>query len=159
MDRAEVGERLGQLVEREARLVVGAAVAGDREEPVAGDRERGARVAPVGDVGVELVGGGAEALASSSRSKATRPSLHEQRAGLEQVAARAGREVGRRAMLTSPPEAATHARRRAPRRWSNGTCRRRMPRVRSSPSGRKSCLPPRTKKPPTIASLMPVRAQ
>ena len=51
-----------------------AAVAGDREQPAVGEAERGARVAAVGDVGVELGLAGAEALAIVRARKTGTPS-------------------------------------------------------------------------------------
>src|SRR5919204_1426356 len=61
--RAERGQRRGELAQREAGLVVGAPVAGDGEHPPVGrQRQRGARVAAGGDVGVELALARREAL-------------------------------------------------------------------------------------------------
>ena len=60
---------------------------------VGGERERAARVAAVGDVGVELVRARGEALVVAAGQRA-RAVAHEQRAGLEQVAGRRGRQVG-----------------------------------------------------------------
>ena len=90
LDGAERDERLGQLAQREAGLVVGPAVAGDGEQPpVAREPERGARVAPGGDVGVELAGARREALRVARHDAAA---VDEQRPGLEQVAGGRGRQ-------------------------------------------------------------------
>ena len=57
-----------------------------------GERERGARVAGGGDVGVELGGAGGEALAVVAAVVDGDAVADEQRAGLEEVAVRLGRE-------------------------------------------------------------------
>jgi hypothetical protein len=68
LGRAEGDERLGELLQGEAGVVVAAAVGGDGEQAAAArDRECRARVAAGGDVGVELPGAGGEALGVAVR--------------------------------------------------------------------------------------------
>ena len=76
-----------------------APVADDRDDAARGEPERGARVAAVGDVGVELRLPGREALRVEPALEAGLALAHEQRAGLEQVAARL------RGQLVAPREA------------------------------------------------------
>ena len=117
--------------------------------------DRGTRVAAVGDVGVELAVGGAEALAVLFAAEDGLAVADEQRAGLQQVAARRGGQLRRAARSrATPPSTCTHAR-TSSNGAVNGTCSRTTPRVRTSPSG----VPcGRTKKPPTIASSTPCAA-
>ena len=150
--RAERDQRLGQLAHREAGLVVGAAVAGDGEQPVAPrDAERGARVAAVGDVGVELAPAGREALGVAGADDA--PPRDQQRAGLQQVAARARRAARSRRAIATVVAGDVHAgAQAAPRRVERDVAAL-HPAWRSSPSG----VPcGRAKKPPTSASATPV---
>ena len=130
VDRAvrEVDEDGGEFLEREARVGAGAAVAGDREELAVRERERGARVAGGGDVGVELRGPGGEPLAVVVAVVDGGAVADEQRAGLEEVALGMGGE-----------------------RVAGGDARG-IPLVRSSPSGSPAG---RVKKPPTSASRTP----
>ena len=96
--------------------------------------ERRARVAAVGDVGVELGLAGAEALAVVRAAEDRRAVADQQRAGLQEVAARLGGQLVARGDRATPPWTCTHARTSA-QGASNGTCRRATPRVRTSPSG------------------------
>jgi hypothetical protein len=74
------------------------------------EAERGARVAAVGDVGVELAVGGAEALAVLLAAEDRSAVADEQRAGLEEVAARAPRSASRGAMRGYAASTCTQAR-------------------------------------------------
>ena len=71
---------------------------------------------------------------SAPRVEARLAVAHQQRAGLEQVAARLGRQLVARARWPSPPSTCTHAR-TAAHGAAKATWRRVTPRVRSSPSG------------------------
>ena len=100
-----------ELLEREARVVARAAVAGDREQLPVGQPERGPRVAAVGDVGVELGLAGAEALDVVLAAEDRPAVAHEQRPGLQQVARAApSGSSSRGAMPATPPRTCTQAR-------------------------------------------------
>ena len=87
--RAELDHQLGELVHREPAVDGRASpVAGDGDERVPRDTERGARVPSVRDVRVELPGAGREALAIVSGVEGDRAVRDEQRPGLQQVAPR-----------------------------------------------------------------------
>ena len=75
-----------------------ASVAGDREQPLVGDPKRGARIAPLRDIGVELVRCGGEPLAVLSVGDRPPAVDHEPRPRLQQVPGRLRAEVagGRR---------------------------------------------------------------
>ena len=73
------------------------------------EAERGARVAAVGDVGVELARAGGEALGVAARAIHGRAAGDEQRAGLQQVAARRGRRARRAAAIRRAPPCDVHA--------------------------------------------------
>ena len=113
--------------------------------------ERGARVAPDGDVGVEL---------ARRRPRSPRRRRRTTRAAVGPAAARpgAGRRRGpagsasRRAIVTRAPATCRQAR-TSPHGASKATGGARCPPVRSSPSGGRRA---RTKKPPTSASADPV---
>src|SRR5687767_858744 len=64
---AERDHEAGQLEQRQPGVVTRAAVAGDGEDAPVGQPDRGARVAADRRVGVELVGGGLEALVVAIR--------------------------------------------------------------------------------------------
>jgi hypothetical protein len=72
-------------VQRFFHVAGAAAVADERGQVLVGDGERGAGVAAGGDVGVELVGAGAEPLRVVEVPQ-WRPVADEQRAGLQQMA-------------------------------------------------------------------------
>jgi hypothetical protein len=87
--RAEGDEGLGQLRQREAGLVVGAPVARDGQQPPARrEPDRGPRVAPGRDVGVELAVPRREALDVAGHAR--HAVAHQQRAGLQEVSGRLG---------------------------------------------------------------------
>ena len=113
---AESGHQARELDEREPRVAARAAVAGERDDAAVDEPERGPRMAPVGRIGVELVGRSAEALGVGLRVVGDVAVDDEQRAGLQQVAARLGVEV---VAARDPGDAAlnVHARaNRVPRR-------------------------------------------
>ena len=90
---AEAHEHARELLERQARLALGAAVAGDRDQAAGREAKRRSRVAAVGDVGVELRLAGREALGIQRAVEAGLAVAHQQRAGLQEVAARLGRQL------------------------------------------------------------------
>jgi hypothetical protein len=59
---AEADHQPRELDQREAGVVARSPVARDREDPPVGDAERRARVAALGRIGIDLMGGGTEAL-------------------------------------------------------------------------------------------------
>ena len=85
--------RRGELGERQARVAPRAAVAGEGDDPVVRHADRRARVAPLGDVGVELPGARAEALGVPFPVEHDPPAVDEHGARLEQVTAGDGREL------------------------------------------------------------------
>ena len=88
--------QFGELDEGEPGVEAGpAAIADERDQLLVGDGERGARVAAGGDIGVELVGAGNEPL-RVVRVVERCAVTDEQRAGLQQVAGRAWRQLGAR---------------------------------------------------------------
>ena len=62
-----------------------APVASDREQPLAKDCERGSWIAPLGDVGIELVCGGGEPLRVLPIADRGQTVAHQQRTGLQQI--------------------------------------------------------------------------
>ena len=107
---AELAHHAGELEHRQPGVgPAAAAVADEHDQVLLGDPDRGARVAAVGDVGVELRGPGGEALAIGAveRDLAVRD---EQRAGLEQVALR---PLGQRAARRDLEPAVGRVQRRA----------------------------------------------
>jgi hypothetical protein len=109
---AESGHQARELDQREPRVAARAAVAGERDDAAVGEPERGARMAPVGRIGVELVGRSAEALGVGLRVVGDVAVGDEQRAGLQQVAARLGVEV---VAARDPGDAALNVHTRADR--------------------------------------------
>ena len=102
-------------------VVARAAVAGDREQLAVGEAERGARVAAVGDVGVELGLAGAEALGVVLAAEDGAPS----RTSSGPACSRSPRGCGGRARRAArsratPPRTCTQAR-TSPQGASNGT--------------------------------------
>src|ERR1700676_1110699 len=65
---AKAGHRLRELVQCESCLVVRAAFASERDQALSVRSERCPRMTPVGDVGVELVGGGRKPLFVTAHS-------------------------------------------------------------------------------------------
>ena len=90
---AEAHEHARELLERQARLALRAAVARDRDQAAGREAQRRPRVAAVGDVGVELRLAGREALGIERAVEAGLAVAHQQRAGLQEVAARLGRQL------------------------------------------------------------------
>lgn len=85
---AELEHQARELGQRQAGVVARAPVAGDREDQAAADAERSARVAPAGDVGVELTLPCGEPLRVAAGTNDAAAARDEQRPRLEQVAAR-----------------------------------------------------------------------
>ena len=85
---AERDHQPGELEQRQPGVVARAPVAGDRDDPARREAERRARVAPLGRIGIELVGRGAEALLIGVGVIGDGAVGDEQRPGLQQVAAR-----------------------------------------------------------------------
>src|SRR3954453_13725489 len=85
---AEREHEVGELLERQPGVDArAAAVARDEVEVPVGDADRGARMAAVGDVGVELTGGGGEALVVRRAVEDDAAGGDEQGAGLDGMAA------------------------------------------------------------------------
>ena len=110
---AESGDQVSEFGEGQAGVDAGAAaVADERGQLLVGEGERGAWVAAGGDVGVELVGAGDEALRVVEVAERG-PVADEQRAGLQQVAgglgpvarrgARSGSRLARCGSPLAPP--------------------------------------------------------
>ena len=88
---AEPDDEFGEFGDGEAGVDAGsAAVADERDQLFVGEGERGAWVAAGGDVGVELVGVGDEALRIVEVAEGCSVA-DEERAGLQQVAGGPGR--------------------------------------------------------------------
>ncbi len=99
-----------ELEQREPGVEPGAPVDGDGHHAALGEPERGARVAALGDVGVELVRRGAEALRVGRGVVRHLAAGDEQRAGLEHVAAGGGVQL---VAAGDPRGAALHVHARA----------------------------------------------
>ena len=153
--RAERDQQPGELGEIEAGVDAGAApVTADGEQLVPVDAERAARM-PLGrDVGVELTGPRREPLAILVADDDTIAG-DEQRAGLDQVSGRGGRDLAPRRQRDSAAGLDVDAAALGPNGATIGSCATVCPPIRTSPSGRHGS---RTKKPATIASGRPLAA-
>ena len=108
---AELDHHLGQLEHREPGVDAGAApVAGDGDHVAGADPQRRARMAAVGDVGVELPRAAREALAVVAGVERDRAAGDQQRPGLHEVAARRLGASARVPKRTPSPSLITHAR-------------------------------------------------
>src|SRR5579884_2987951 len=91
--RAELDEHVCELGQRHSGVLRRAAVAHDGQQPVARDRQSGARVAALRDVGVELMRSSGEALDVLAIAHDTLSTSYEQRSRLQQVAVERRRKL------------------------------------------------------------------
>ena len=82
---AQREQRLGKLAECHPGVVARASVAGHRQRVLTRDGQGGARIAPVGDVGIELMGGGGETLAVLAVGVGSPALRNQQRPRLQQI--------------------------------------------------------------------------
>ena len=149
--RSKPNQRFCEFGERHPRVASRTPVAGDREQPLAGDRERCTRIAPIGDIGVKLTRAGREPLDVLALKGHATPPSDEQRTSLQQVPRRLRRDLVASRDPQHPISNVHASANITPRRIE----RHRWPRVAADAQFAERLFDGRSRKPPTSAWRTP----